>query len=244
MTYRTRNIVAASGLALVAVIFMLIYVSKSRSSSGDVSGKSLVTVLLAKHDIDAGTPGSTLQVGAFTVKRVPRAAAAPERIASPLAFRGQVATQDILAGEQATARKFGPIAAAGVRSRIRGFQRVVQLSGDANQILDGTLEAGDRVDVLGSWTPAGCATCRLSGVIVRNALVLKTSSELSTGKGSDNAPVQLRLTDEEANVVFWVQKNGAWWLMLRPVVNSRDNNVSSGTASSILQSLKKRGLVK
>jgi|SRR5215208_619833 len=243
MTYRTRNIVAASGLALVAVIFMLIYVSKSRSSSGDVSGKSLVTVLLAKHDIDAGTPGSTLQVGAFTVKRVPRAAAAPERIASPRTFRGQVATQDILAGEQATARKFGPIAAAGVRSRIRGFQRVVQLSGDANQILDGTLEAGDRVDVLGSWTPPGCATCRLSGVIVRNALVLKTSSDLGSSK-SDAVPLQLRLTDEEANLVFWVQKNGAWWLMLRPVVNSRDNSLSSGTASSILQSLKRRGLVK
>jgi Flp pilus assembly protein CpaB len=243
MNYRTRNILTASALGLLAIVFVMMYISKVRDDE-DV-GKKLVSVLVAARDIQEGTPGSALQNGAFVKKRVPRKVAVPGWISAPSQVSGDVATQEILAGEQATTRKFSPLAAAGVRSRIHGYQRVVQLAGDPDQVLDGTLEPGDHVDVLGSWTPVGCQNCRLAGVIVRNALVLKTSTDLtSNGSSSDHVPVQLRLTDEEANLVFWMEKNGAWWLMLRPVVMPRDNSLSYGTASSILKSLKRRGLIR
>src|SRR5262245_27889529 len=132
MSYRTRNITIASGLALLAIVFMIVYVSKARNSA-DV-GKGLVSVLFAAQDIHAGTPGSALQNGPLWTKEVPQSAAVPDSITSPRSVAGQVATQDILAGEPVTTRKFGPIAAAGVRSRIEGLQRVVQLSGDKNQV--------------------------------------------------------------------------------------------------------------
>jgi Flp pilus assembly protein CpaB len=243
MNYRTRNIVLASGLGLLAVLFVMLYISRVRNDE-DV-GKRLVSVLIAGRDIPEGTPGTTLQNGAFVKKRVPRKIAAPGWVSVPSQVRGEVVTQDILAGEQVTTRKFSPLANAGVRSRIRGYGRVVQLAGDENQVLDGTLNPGDRVDVIGSWTPASCQSCAVSSVIVRNALVLRTSSELTSSESSnDHVPIQLRLTDEEASAVFLMQKHGAWQLVLRPVVKPRDHVVSYDSFASILRELKRRGLIR
>ena len=79
-------------------------------------------------------------------------------------------------------------------------------------------------------------------MIVRNALVLGTSSNLPAGNsGSTEKSVQLRLTDAEANVVFWMQEHGAWWLMLRPVVKPRNTTFDQTTAQSIMRYLKKHG---
>jgi Flp pilus assembly protein CpaB len=232
MSYRTRNIAIASGLALLAIVFMVVYVSKARNGSAADVGKGLVSVLFAAQDIHAGTPGSTLQHGALVTKEVPQSAAVPDSITSPRSVAGQVATQDILAGEPVTTRKFGPIAAAGVRSRIEGLQRVVQLSGDKNQVLDGTLQPGDRVDIVGSWNvPENCGTCHVSRVIVPNVLVVGTSAEIGASDQQGQAPVQLRLTDDQVASVFWVSKNGDWWLALRPVVKPRTG--SDGVENSI-----------
>jgi pilus assembly protein CpaB len=230
MTYRTRNILVASGLAVLAVVFMIVYVSKARDSGGDV-GKGLVSVLFAAHNIDAGTPGSTLQSGALVTKEVPQSAVSADAISSPRSVAGQVATQDILAGQAVVTRQFGPIAAAGVRSRIQGTQRVVQLAGDENQVLDGTLQPGDRVDVVGSWNvPENCGTCHVSRVVAANILVVGTSAEVGSSDQADQTPVQLRLTDDQVKRVFWLSKNGEWWLALRPVVKPR--NIGSGFDSS------------
>jgi pilus assembly protein CpaB len=235
MSYRTRNIAIASGLALLAVVFMVIYVSKARNGSASDVGKGLVSVLFAAQDIHAGTPGSTLQNGALVTKEVPQAAVAPDAITSSRAVTGQVATQDILAGQPVMTRQFGPIAAAGVRSRIEGSQRVVQLSGDKNQVLDGTLQPGDRVDVVGSWNvPENCGNCHVSRVVASNVLVVGTSAEIGASDQSGQAPVQLRLTDGAVNRVFWVTKHGDWWLALRPVVKPRNGGTGFENSRSLL----------
>jgi len=233
MSYRTRNITIASGLALLAVVFMIVYVSKARN--GEDVGKGLVSVLFASQDIYAGTPGSTLQGGALVTKEVPQSAVAPDAIASPRSVTGQVATQDILAGEPVTTRKFGPIAAAGVRSRIEGMQRVVQLAGDENQVLDGTLEPGDRVDVVGSWNvPENCGSCHVTRVIAANVLVVGTSAEIGASDQQGQAPVQLRLTNGQVNRMFWLAKNGDWWLALRPVVKPENGGTGIESSRSLL----------
>ncbi|HEX9416211.1 MAG TPA: Flp pilus assembly protein CpaB [Gaiellaceae bacterium] len=234
MSYRKRNIALASGLAVLAVVFMLIYTSKSKSSA-DV-GKQLVGVLVAARDIPEGTPGSALQGDALVRKLVPRDAAVPGSITARSQVRGEVAIEETLAGEQVIARRFGPIAAQGVRSRIHRLERVVQLAGDANQVLDGTLKAGDRVDVVGSWALTGgtCTACNVSRTIVRGALVLGTSADLAGSGSSTSVPVQLRLTDDEAARVFWMAKNGQWWLALRPVVDARSGSQGYDTSNSIL----------
>jgi Flp pilus assembly protein CpaB len=120
---------------------------------------------------------------------------------------------------------------------------VIQLAGSPDQVLDGTLKTGDHVDILATWTmPESCGSCHVSRTIVRNVLVVKTSQELGTtdahitsGSGS-TTPVQLRLTDREAERVLWVTENGQWWLDLRPVVKARDSSQGFANSPSILRS--------
>jgi pilus assembly protein CpaB len=242
MSYSTRNIVLASGLALVAVIFMVIYASNKRNSSSEVA-KGLVSVLYAARDIPQGTPASTLDNGAFVKKRVPQDAVSPGAISSRKQVAGTVATTTILPGEQVTTRRFGPVAAAGVLVRLRRNQRVVQLAGDRNQVLDGTVKPGDHVDVVASWSSASaCSNCDVSGIIARNVLVLATSSQL--GSGDNGTPIQLRLTIAETNRVFWMTKNGSWSLVLRPVVKPK-NTKGYVTGRSILNStINSEGLIR
>jgi Flp pilus assembly protein CpaB len=238
MTYRSRNILISSGLALLAVVFMLVYISNVRDDA-DV-GKKLVSVFVAAHDIDEGTPGSSLSSGALVEKRVPLKATVPGYIAAPDQVDGLIATQRTLAGEQVTVRRFGPLAAAGVRALLRKQERAVQIAGNPNQVLEGTLKAGDRVDIVGIWPqPEKCSTCHVARTIVRNVLVLKTSDDLGEGvlgsTSSDSVPVQLRLTDKEAERVSLVNEIGKWWLDLRPVVRPRDSSHGYETSRSVLR---------
>jgi Flp pilus assembly protein CpaB len=239
MTYRTRNILIASALALTAAVFMMVYISKVRDDTD--LGRKLVSVFVAAHDIDEGTPGSSLSKGSLVEKRVPLKATVPGYISAPTEVDGLIATQKTLAGEQVTVRRFGPLEAAGVRAVLRTTQRAIQFAGTANQVLDGTLEAGDHVDILATWpVPEGCSSCNKSRTIVRDVLVLKTSSDLGgngtiTSSSSEEIPVQLRLTDAESERVLWVQEHGKWWLSLRPVVKPRSSKQGYDSAESILR---------
>jgi Flp pilus assembly protein CpaB len=244
MSYRKRNILAAAGLAIIAIVFMLAYISKAHSG-GTAKGSGPVAVLVATHDIKAGTPGSALQRGAFAARKVPANAAVSDAVPSPASVRGERVTQEIFAGQQVSQRQFGPAGASGVRSQLRGQERVVQLEGDPSQVLDGTLHSGDHVDILGTWnTPENCGQCHVSRTIVRNALVLRTSADLGKPgpSSSQTVPVQLRLTDSQAERVFWMVKNGQWWLELRPVLHPRSAQQGYDNSRTILQDgLQRRG---
>jgi Flp pilus assembly protein CpaB len=208
MTYRTRNILIASGLALLAVVFVMLYISKVR---GDADlGREVVSVFVAAADIPEGTPGSKLQ-GSLIEKRIPQKAVVPGAISET---------------DQVTARRFGPLAAAGVRSQLGKKERAYQIAGEPSQVLEGTLKAGDRVDVVGTWNvPESCTNCHVSRVVVRDALVLKTSGDLVTEivGAQDTVPVQLRLSDSEAEKLLWMDNNGDWTLVLRPVLKPRNS---------------------
>jgi Flp pilus assembly protein CpaB len=236
MSYRKKNILGAAALALVAVVFMVVYISKAHSGgTTTTAGSGSVTVLVATRDVQAGTPAADLK-GAFERRRVPAKAALANAVSSLTDVSGESVAQDILAGQQVSQRQFGPAAASGVRIELRGRERVVQLEGDASQVLDGTLRRGDHVDVLGTWNaPENCGACHVSRTIVRNALVLATSAELGKGNSStQSVPVQLRLTDGQAKSVFWMVKNGQWWLELRPVVHPKSGPRTYDNAGTIL----------
>jgi hypothetical protein len=142
MSYHARSILIASALAVTAAIFMLVYVSKSEDKTAEI-GSKLVKVFVAGEDIDEGTPGSSLASGALVEKRVPDRARVPGAITARNEVAGLVATQEILAGEQVTRRRFGPLAATGVLTEIRSKQRAIQIAGDPSQVLEGTLKSGD-----------------------------------------------------------------------------------------------------
>jgi Flp pilus assembly protein CpaB len=228
-TNRLWQVVAAAGLALLAVLLTTFYVTNYKRHVQH--NEAQVSVVLAAKDIPADTPGSELLSGNWLTKQtVPRRQVVPGAISSPEQLRTLIAIQPIYAGEQVTARRFGTPKERGVRAQIKGTQRAVQFAGDANQLLAGTLRVGDHVDVVGAWeltgpvggsstTSVGSSDGRVARVILRDVLVLAAPGGAAKGGvgSSGNLSVQLRLTDAQSQRLEWMIAHGKdWRVEIRP----------------------------
>jgi len=224
MTYRARNILIAVVLAVVAALLTVFYVSNYKSNVRSES--ETVSVLVAKADIPQGMLGSqVVSQKLLTTQEIPRKAIVNGTISKPEDISGLIAVQPIYLGEQVTARRFGPLEAAGVRDQLRGTYRVMQIKGSDAQILSGVLRPGDHVDFVGSIKfPDESGQKHFSKVVLSNVLVLRTSGEDDTQAsvvdptGGDGW-VMLRLTDSQAQKLYFVYANNDWWLTLRPGLN-------------------------
>jgi pilus assembly protein CpaB len=229
MNYRAKNIGIAVALAALAAILTSAYVVNYKRHVQRGEGK--VTVLVAARDIPAGTSGAdVVDQKMLKEQTVPRKSVVAGAISSPSQLAQYVATQDVFEGEQVSTRRFSPPTEQGIRAQIKGTQRAYQLPGDGNQLLAGTIQAGDHVDVVGTWEILGGEI--VSRVILRNLLVLRAPAGTETAKvttpGSGGESVQLRVTDVQSNKLIWIQKNGvsdgeAYYLLLRPPTNSQDS---------------------
>jgi len=237
-SYRLRNILIAVALAVVAALLTVFYVSNYKKSVR--SEQETVPVLVAARDIPAGTLGSQVVAGKMLQTReIARTAVVPGTISNPSQIRNQIAVQPIYAGEQVTARRFGPVVQQGVRTQLKGTYRAVQVSGDPNQILAGTLKPGDRVDVVGVLkVSVGDSDYVFGRIVVRNVTVLQTSGEAATGARlaptSDNW-VMLRVTDSQAQKLALIYRAGDYWaIALRPSLNDADGPSSVETPWTLL----------
>jgi Flp pilus assembly protein CpaB len=230
-TNRLWQIVAAVGLALLAVLLTTFYVTNYKRHVQHAEAQ--VSVVVAAKDIPVDTQGSDLLSGTWLTKlTVPRREVVPGAITSPQQLRSLIATQPIYAGEQVTTRRFGTPAERGVRAQIKGTQRVIEVDGDAHQLLAGTLRAGDHVDIVGAWeaqdnspnSTGPIGDPRVTRVFIRDSLVL--SAPAAPGKaggiGASNAfSVQVRLTDAETQRLEWMYAHGKnWRLEIRPAVQA------------------------
>jgi Flp pilus assembly protein CpaB len=229
MNYRAKNIGIAVALAALAAILTSAYVVNYKRHVQRGEGK--VTVLVAARDIPAGTSGAdVVDQKMLKEQTVPRKSVVAGAISSPSQLAQYVATQDVFEGEQVSTRRFSPPTEQGIRAQIKGTQRAYQLPGDANQLLAGTIKAGDHVDVVGTWEATKDVV--VSRVILRNLLVLQAPTGVDTAKvtspGAGGESVQLRVTDVQSNKLIWIQKNGvsdgeAYYLALRPPSNALDS---------------------
>ena len=240
MNYRVKNIGIAVALAALAAILTSVDVVNYKRHVQH--GEDSVTVLVAARDIPAGTIGADIIDQKMLRKEtVPRKAVVAGAISSPDDLSQYIATQDVYEGEQVSTRRFSPPTEQGIRAKIKGTQRAYQVEGDANQLLAGTIQAGDYVDVVGAWeaqsgraangtTNSGNPVTR---VILRNILVLQaptgTSEAKVTNPGSGGLSVQLRLTDAQTQKLLWIEKYGAdngagFHLALRPPSKALDSS--------------------
>jgi Flp pilus assembly protein CpaB len=243
-TNRLWHVAAALGLGLLAVVLTTFYVTNYKRHVR--AGESKVTVLVAAKDIPADTPGSEILAKHLLVEQtVARRSVVPGAIASPDQIRTLIATQAVYAGEQVTTRRFGTPAERGVRAQLQGNERAFQLAGDNNQLLAGTLHAGDHVDVVAAFdVPDGGR--HVARVVLRNLLVLSSAEAPSktsaiAGPGGGGASVQLALTDAESQKLEWIVANGVWRLELRPPSGSADSPGSLDTSVSVAASGLRRG---
>ncbi len=250
MTYRMRNILIAVALAGFAALLVTFYVSNYKSSVQHQS--ATVTVPVAAHDIPLNTPGSTVVAkGWLTTRQIPRSAVVPGAISSPDQIKTLVATQPTYVGEQITAERFGPIVQTGYPGLITGTERAVQIEGDANQTLAGTIQAGDHVDFAGvvEVNLGNSTQFQFSRIVVRDLKVMAVQAAPATTTGkisgpsgpgsSGNGSVMLRMTDAQSNKVLLVyaaaKQSGAYWsLELRPGLRSQDSPNGIETPFTIL----------
>jgi pilus assembly protein CpaB len=235
VSYRTRNILVASALALLAVVLTLVYVAHARKGVQSTSGAP-VHVLVAARDIPIGTAGSALAGSSWLVTKTYQHADVPSGAITNLAdLKSEVAIQPTYRGEQLVARRFGTTQQEGVLSVLKGDYRVVQLPGDANQLLAGTLKDGNHVDVVGSVKVPESGSTHYSTIFLRNLLVVSAASKPSSGLGQDTS-IELRVSTSQAERLFWLEKNADWSLLLRPSTKATDPATAPTNAQALLQS--------
>jgi Flp pilus assembly protein CpaB len=216
MTYQFRNFAVAAALAALAGVLTVVYVNTSKTQQKQKVAP--VTVLVAAKDIAPGTRGSDLtRKHLVQAESVTAAAVASGAVRDAGVLDGLVVQQQIYKGEQVTSRRFTTTTEQGLRGQVSGRFRVVELPGDPHQLLAGTLQAGDRVDILGMWTKPEGSSHHVAGTIVRGVRVLATTTA---------GAVDVALTDQQAQRVFWLEKNGDWTLELRPASGGRDSKPS------------------
>jgi Flp pilus assembly protein CpaB len=224
MTYRLRNIAIAVALAVLAAMMTSFYVKQQKQDIQQ--GQVLTTVWVAKSDIPAGTAGDDIP-GQLESTEVAKSAVTPGAIVQPEDLAGKVSSETIYAGEQVSLLRFSTEQEQGIRAQISGNLRAVQLPGDANQLLVGTLTAGDHVDVVGSWQLTGVENQKVSRIVLRDILVLEAPEASGETKRvtqeTGDQSVKLAVTDAQAQKLFWIFTNGDWSLSLRPTTDAADS---------------------
>lgn len=235
MTYRIRNILIAVGLALVAMMLTLFYVTNyKRSVQKSTTG---VPVYVAAKDIPAGTPGADIAKNGLRVETVQKRDVVAGAISSPSNVSGLVLAAPLYAGEQVTLRRFSDVAAQGIRSQLKGTLRAVQVAGDSNQLLAGTLAAGDHVDLVANLRLDTNSTATATRIVLRDLTVLTAPTDPTLGKvstPSGSMSVVLAVTDTQVQRLFFVVKNGDWTLELRPVIGAVDSSERVDTLNTVL----------
>ncbi|MES1247743.1 MAG: Flp pilus assembly protein CpaB [Actinomycetota bacterium] len=225
MTYRIRNVLIAVGLALVAMMLTLFYVTNYKRSVQ--RGASSVQVYVAARDVAAGTAGADIVKGqVLKAETVQRRDVVPGAISSPAQIANLVAAAPVYAGEQVTVRRFTDVAAEGIRSQLKGTMRAVQVSGDADQLLAGTLQAGDHVDLVANLhdTSASGDNTAATKIVLRDLTVLTSPNDGGKlSQSSSGTSAILAVSDTQVERLFFVLKNADWTLELRPVVNAADS---------------------
>jgi Flp pilus assembly protein CpaB len=237
MTYQLRNVVIAVVLGLLAAVLTTVYVTNYRKNVQH--GQQDVGVLVAATNIPAGTSGAAIVSGHMLVRKtIPRTALVPGAISSPDQIARLVSTQDVMVGEQVTKTRFGGANELGVRAKLKGTLRAIQVAADPNQILAGTLRAGDHVDLVGNMkveSNTGGSTRHYDRVVLRDLLVLRAPAPADIKQAdlssTQHYNVMLAVTDSQASKLMFVVKNadpnaspdGGWALQLRPVTNAADS---------------------
>jgi Flp pilus assembly protein CpaB len=228
---RIRNLGVAGVLALVAAILTMLYVSRAQGSTSVQPVVGMAPVLVATQDLPIGTSITTaLGTGAIAQKQVPTTAVAAEAISNTRLLRGQVVVQPIYKGEQITMRRFGSSGAQGLRTSLRGALRALAVSGDARQLLAGTLQQGDHVDVV--VNDGGASGGAKTRIALKNLIVLQAPA---AGEGTDTSlAATLQLTDTQVQVLWWVLKNGDWSFVLRPAAKATDTATRPSVRADVL----------
>jgi Flp pilus assembly protein CpaB len=219
---RARSLVLAAALAAAAAGLLAV-----RDSGGAAPPAPRASVYVAVADIPAGTPSSDA-ASRVELRSVPADGVVPQALTDLGRIAGLAAVEPIHAGEQVTLRRFGGGELRGVRAELAGTQRAMQVAGTREQLLAGTLVAGDQVDVVASVElPEGSGRHR-------TRVVLRGLAVLATAAAAERAVVTLRGSDAQAAALFHVLHTAEWSLVLRPARRAADGAGAAQSSARLL----------
>ncbi len=234
MTYRIRNIAIAIALALTAALMTTFYVSNYKRNVRQ--GEATVKVWVAARDIPAGTTGAAaVKQNLLQQQDVARRSVVPGAISQPDQIDRLVATQRVYAGEQVTLRRFGTATQGGLRGKLTATMRAISVPGDSDQLLSGTLKAGDHVDVVANVSVGQSE--HATRIVLRDIEVLDApqAPKVDQRVSSQTDSALLAIRDTQVQRLFFVLKNADWSLELRPAANASDSKREVvETTSSVL----------
>jgi pilus assembly protein CpaB len=226
-------IIIAAGAGLLAIFLLNTYLKQREEEikkRAVLIQKELVTVVVAKEDIPAGTALKENMLKEETVNRAllqPRAATSIDRVSD------KIAIAPISKGEQILLNKVTISGEATTLShKVPKGKRAVTIAVDNISSVGGMLRPGDRVDVVGMvpWpvmTAEGKQATQMTSVpLFQDVLVLAVGQDFtyastpSVSRGGEKEKIvspiiTLALSPEEANLITFVQEQGKIRLTLR-----------------------------
>jgi pilus assembly protein CpaB len=226
MNYSVRNIVIAGGLALVAVVAVLLYTSNVRDKAQQ--NQHRVQVLVAARDIPAGTTGKqVIDQHLLVPKAIVQTDQVPGALTSTQGLDNLVVSQTIYHEQQVPSAIFQPPLTTGTSLQIRANERAISLPIDPNSGLVGTLHNGDHVDVLLAYKGDNGGPS-FTRPLLTNVVVLTAPDP----KGG--ASVLLKVSDVNAAKLLYAEQFQKIWLVERPQTQAQDSPPALETESTIL----------
>ena len=232
MNYSIRNLVIAGGLAIVAIVAVLMYTSSVQESAKE--GQARVKVFVASVDVPAGTPANEiLSRNDLIQKEVVQDDQLPGVLITTADIKDKVLKQDLFAGQQVPSAVFVEPTEAATTVAIRGTMRAVGVDVKASQGLVGTLKDGDRVDV---YARIGSGNVRFIKKVLTDVLVLKAQIGVKESTAVGDAHMLFALSDRDAQKMLWLSDNGEndFWLAQRPQENALNSPPSVETLETLL----------
>jgi Flp pilus assembly protein CpaB len=228
MNYSVRNIVIAGGLAVVAIIAVLLYTSNVRDKARQDTAR--VQVLVAAKDIPAGTTGKQVIDQHLLV---PKAIVQSDQVPGALTttnggLENLVVSQTIYHGQQVPSAIFESPLTTGTSLQIRATERAISVPVNADSGLIGTLHDGDHVDVLLAYKGDNGGPS-FTRPLLRNVLVLTAPAE-----GNADGHVLLKLSDVDSAKLLYAQQFQTVWLVERPKAQAQDSPAALETSSTVL----------
>jgi Flp pilus assembly protein CpaB len=211
--------------ALLAIVIVLIAIGQAQKTTKTAPQQA--TVLVATAAIPKGTSAQVIAAQhLYKEEPVLETQVSAGAVSNAASLVGTVTTANILPGEQLASTDFQ--VAHGAVAQLQSNQRAIAVTLDAQHGLSTALQAGDQVDVYGSFVPP-LAKTPFVGLIVPDATVLSSTTSTSGG----GATALLAISQDVATKVAFASDNGKIWLDLRPTGSSSNPSPGQTTITSI-----------
>ena len=213
---RSRGLVGLIAIVMAGVATLAIFLYIQGVRSEIKTGGGQVTVLVAQHDIPAGSDMNELiEQGAFAEQSMPRNSLVDGAVTSIEELQNQKTSSPILEGEQiSSARLQGTSALPGGTLGIPRGHQAISLALDSPRIVAGKIQTGDMVAVWGSFDGEGNNSGSATVLAVPEAKVLATTSGNATT--GEQSIVTLALKPDDVARVVYSQERGTVWISLLP----------------------------